>query len=152
MFNMIFSYKMTSSSALVRRWTSRRAGLRDGCLRVLVVDDNINAADAFTAYFGLFRTNSKAVYGGASAVSTALGWVPDVVFLDISMPELDGFAVARRFRSEPSLRDVVIIALTAHEEDFVKQRAPAGDFDGYCQKGNPANALVEMLEQLTVET
>ncbi|MDR5777436.1 MULTISPECIES: response regulator [unclassified Caballeronia] len=116
------------------------------------MDDNINAADAFTAYFGLFRTNSKAAYGGACAVSTALGWVPDVVFLDISMPELDGFAVARRFRSEPLLRDVVIIALTAHEEDFVKQRAPTGDFDGYCQKGNPANALVELLEPLTVET
>ncbi|WP_250511512.1 response regulator [Caballeronia sp. GACF4] len=118
---------------------------------MLVVDDNANAADAFTAYFGLFSTNSKAAYGGASAISTALEWVPNVVFLDISMPEVDGFAVARRFRTEPLLKDVIIVALTAHDEAFVQQQAPAGDFDGYCQKGNPAAALVTLLEQLTDE-
>ncbi|MDR5806539.1 response regulator [Caballeronia sp. LZ001] len=142
---------MPSSKTYARRWTSRFAVRRDNRLRVLVVDDNANAADAFTAYFGLFGTSSKAAYGGASAICTALEWVPNVVFLDISMPELDGFAVARRFRSEPLLKDVVIVALTAHDEAFVQQRAPAGDFDGYCQKGNPATALVELLEQLTAE-
>ncbi|WP_404989493.1 response regulator [Caballeronia sp. LZ003] len=118
---------MPSSSTSARRWTSRFVVSRDNSLRVLVVDDNANAADAFTAYFGLFGTISKAAYGGASAICTALEWVPNVVFLDISMPELDGFAVARRFRSEPLLKDVVIVALTAHDEAFVQQRAPAGD-------------------------
>jgi CheY-like chemotaxis protein len=79
----------------------------------------------------------------------ALEWLPDIVLLDISMPQLDGFAVVRRLRAEPLLKEVVVVALTAHDEAFVTKRAMPNEFDAYCQKGNPATALAALLGQLT---
>ncbi|MGN8112449.1 response regulator [Paraburkholderia sp. 22098] len=119
-------------------------------LQVLVVDDNENAADALTIYLALSGINAKAAYGGATAIALALEWRPDVILLDISMPGLDGFAVAKRLRDEPQVSDVVIVALTAHDESYVSGRATPNDFDAYCQKGQMLAALDALLGQLQV--
>ncbi|KMZ13162.1 Two-component response regulator [Candidatus Burkholderia humilis] len=117
--------------------------------RVLVVDDNSNGADAFAAFLSSGQAKVLAVYGGAAAIAAACVWKPDVVLLDISMPEIDGFYVAKALRGNARTSTAIIVALTAHDESFVKQNANKEDFDAYCQKGLMLESLTSLLGSLT---
>ncbi len=64
------------------------------------------------------------------------------------MPEHDGFATARVLRRIAPTRDAGIIAFTAFGEELVRQQGLSARFDGYCQKGNPPAALVQLIERL----
>jgi two-component system, OmpR family, response regulator len=130
------------------RWTSRSASVQNRIPRVLVVDDNHNAADALAAFLSFGRQKVLAVYGGAAAIAAASVWKPDVVLLDISMPHIDGFTVARALRGRASTVSPIIVALTAHDEQYVRQRASVGDFDAYCQKGHVLDPLSWLLNEL----
>jgi CheY-like chemotaxis protein len=132
-----------------RRWTSRSLHVRDRAPRVLIVDDNSNAADALAAYLGSAKLNTAAVYGGAAAIAACCVWRPDVVLLDISMPVIDGFAVAKALRSNARTSAAIIVALTAHDESFVTRNATPSDFDAYCQKGLVLDSLATLLASLT---
>ncbi|MBC8640823.1 response regulator [Caballeronia sp. EK] len=116
---------------------------------MLVVDDNRNSADALATYLGLVGFKVQTEYSGAAAISKARAWVPDVVLLDISMPEMDGFAVARNLRTDMRTSPPIIVALTAHDEKYVKDRATGPDFDAYCQKGLMLEPLVILLNELS---
>lgn len=128
------------------RWTDRAVRVRRRHPRILIVDDNSNAAEALAAYLECAPFKVLAVYGGAAAVAAACIWKPDALLLDISMPEMDGFSVARALRHNAQTSSMVIVALTAHDDVFVKQRAAKGDFDGYCQKGLMLQTLTALLE------
>jgi CheY-like chemotaxis protein len=140
---------MIRPAQTARRWTSRTFLARGRSPRVLVVDDNSSGADALAAYLEMSKHKVTAVYGGASAIAAACVWKPDVVLLDISMPRIDGFAVARALRSNLRTAAAVIVALTAHDERFVKQSSCHMDFDGYCQKGLMLDALSSLLTSFT---
>ncbi|WP_371747383.1 response regulator [Caballeronia sp. Sq4a] len=137
--------QMTRPTHAVRRWTSRTFLARGRSPRVLVVDDNSGGADALAAYLAMVKHKVAAVYGGAAAIAAACVWKPDVVVLDISMPRIDGFAVARALRTNLRTATAVIVALTAHAEDFVAKRSSHTDFDAYCQKGLMLDALPSLL-------
>lgn len=113
--------------------------------RVLVVDDNSNAADALAAYLASDQQKVIAVYGGAAAIAATCVWKPDVVLLDISMPHIDGFAVAKVIRSSHQTSSAIVIALTALDEAFVKKNSKDFDFDAYCQKGLFLDSLTSLL-------
>jgi two-component system, OmpR family, response regulator len=132
-----------------RRWTNRSVFVRTRATRVLVVDDNNNGADALAAFLSSGRSKVLAVYGGAAAIAAACVWKPDVILLDISMPEIDGFYVAKALRSNARTSTAIIVALTAHDESFVKQNADEKDFDAYCQKGLMLESLTSLLVSLT---
>src|SRR5690242_20523939 len=67
-------------------------------LRVLVVDDNQDAADSLSMLVNLWGDNARTAYGGMEALAMTLVQQPDVVLLDLSMPKMDGCQVARRLR------------------------------------------------------
>nr|WP_074173528.1 response regulator [Caballeronia calidae] len=136
---------MTRPAHEARRWTSRTFLARGRLPRILVVDDNSSGADALAAYLEMSKHKVTAVYGSAAAIAAAWVWKPDVVLLDISMPRIDGFAVARALRSNLRTTASVIVALTAHDEGFVRKRSSHADFDAYCQKGLMLDSLSTLL-------
>ncbi len=85
---------------------------RDG-LRVLVVDDNADAADTLCALLRFWGHDAEAAYDGAAGLERATATAPDCLFLDIDLPRLDGYQLARRLRAQPALSRSKLIALTA---------------------------------------
>lgn len=131
------------------RWTHRTTPIRGRAPRILVVDDNQSGADALATYLELVSMSVQAAYDGRSAIALAKIWRPDIVLLDISMPGLDGFDVAKLLRADLQVSSVIIVALTAHDEAHVRARATPAEFDAYCQKGLVLDPLTRLLEQLT---
>jgi CheY-like chemotaxis protein len=78
----------------------------------LVVDDNQDAADSLVCLLRLWGYHTQVAYAGATAWETALRERPDVILLDLAMPRMDGLALARRLRAEPTLQGVVLVAIT----------------------------------------
>lgn len=125
----------------MRRWTTRAIGHTQTVPRVLVVDDERNAADALSAWLTLQGYDARAAYSAWGAFTQMDRWTPEIVVLDISMPEHDGFIAVGALRRSAQTATAVIFAYTALMEDHVKERDQACHFDAYCQKG----ALDELL-------
>ena len=85
--------------------------------RVLVVDDHVDAAESVAALLRLSDHEVRTAHDGAHAIAIARSFQPEFVFLDLGMPGVDGFQVARVLRSDglPSLR-IIAVTGTAHEE------------------------------------
>jgi CheY-like chemotaxis protein len=83
--------------------------------RILVIDDNAHAADSLALILGHWGHEVQAVYDGKDGVSAALAFRPEIVFLDIEMPAMDGFEVARAIRQLAELEGAILVALSGHE-------------------------------------
>src|SRR5690349_3821302 len=86
----------------------------EGRLRVLVVDGNADAADSLCALLRLWGHEARAAYDGPAGLELASALVPDCLFLDIGLPGLDGYELARRLRQQPPLREAKLVALSAY--------------------------------------
>src|SRR5919204_3084437 len=85
--------------------------------RILVVDDNVDAADALSELLRDYGHDVITAHTGRVAVDQAKLHRPDLVLLDISLPEMDGYEVARKLRDEVGLSDALLIALTGYDEE-----------------------------------
>ena len=117
-------------------------------LSVLVVDDNKDAADALVALLSVQGYRASAAYSGASAIREADTTHPDVVLLDIGMPETTGFDVARALRDYKRAPKPVIVAVTGASEPSDKIAARMAGFDHYLVKPVEMRSLVALLENL----
>ena len=97
--------------------------------RVLVVDDNIDAAESTAAFLRLEGHEVKAVHDGLQALASLKVFDPHVVVLDIGLPGLDGYAVARQLRGRGDTSHVLLIALTGYGQKEDRARAAAAGFD-----------------------
>jgi PAS domain S-box-containing protein len=113
--------------------------------RVLVVDDNHDMASGLAKLLSLLGHDVQTAYDGRTAVELALTYCPEVVLLDIGLPGMSGYEVARRLREEASSRDALIIAITGYgqEEDFRKSKE-AG-FDHHLVKPIDYHALLTVM-------
>lgn len=102
--------------------------------RVLIVDDNADAADSTAMLLRLEGHEVKAVYGAIDALAEAHEWKPDVVFLDIGLPDMNGYDVARQMRSDPLLVGLRLIALTGYGQTTDRDHAEAAGFDAFLVK------------------
>lgn len=102
--------------------------------KVLVVDDNLDAAQSAAMLLQALGHDARMAHDGVSAVSVAREFEPDVMLLDIGLPVVDGLQVAKRIREEPSLRHVVLVALTGYGQQSDRQRAQEAGFDHYLVK------------------
>lgn len=102
--------------------------------RILVVDDNRDAADLTAQLLELHGHVAVAVYGGRQGIQAAVDFAPDVVLLDLGMPEVDGFAVANALRRMPALQQPALIAYTAWNDAETRQRTRAEGFDQHMVK------------------
>jgi PAS domain S-box-containing protein len=104
-----------------------------GC-RVLVADDNRDAADSLAMLLTLAHHEVRVAHSGLGAITAARAFRPDVALLDIGMPELDGYDVARALRQEPWGAGVRLVALTGWGQEDDKQRATDAGFDYHLTK------------------
>lgn len=117
--------------------------------RVLVVDDNGGAAEALAAYLSYEGVDARAVVGCDEALRCVKDWVPDVVVLDIMMPERDGYETASALRDYLPTHSLGIVAFTSLDEDHVKETGRARhNFDGYCQKGTAPSQLLALMRNI----
>jgi len=117
-------------------------------LTILVVDDNRDAADALVALLTVQGHSAHAAYSGSSAIQQADTLRPDVVLLDIGMPETTGFDVARALRDYKRAPKPVIVAVTGAAEPSDKLAARMAGFDHYLVKPVEIGALVGLLQRL----
>lgn len=131
-----------------RPWTTRRVRVTGTRLRVLVVDDNLDAALALSTFLRTEEIDSRAVFGGLEAIDMGRGWSPHVILMDISMPQCNGLEAARTLRSDPRTSGIAIVAHTALDELDVRRQLMDDEFDGYLQKGRPLNETVALINTL----
>ena len=113
--------------------------------RILIVDDNLDAADSLALLLQLDGHDTQAVYGSKAALERAQTYRPDVVLLDIGLPEMNGYEVARRLRELPGLERVRLIALTGYGQAEDQARAQAAGFDAHLMKPVEPEALQQAL-------
>ena len=106
-------------------------------MRILVVDDNRDAADLLAMLLETEGHDVRVEYGGESGVKCAQEWIPEAVFCDLGMPLMDGLQVAAAFRNESRLQDVFLIALTGWGSTSDRGRSEAAGFNAHLTK--PAN-------------
>ena len=120
-----------------------------GSFRVLVVDDNIDAADTLAALLDMMGHATQVVHDGAQALAAALQFLPDVVFLDIGLPGMNGYEVARALRQTPSGAHAVLIALTGWGAENDRSQSSAAGFDHHLTKPANLQAIGELLATLS---
>jgi CheY-like chemotaxis protein len=101
---------------------------------VLIVDDTVDAAQTLQMVVSTMGHDAETVHDGRAALDAACAKRPDVVLLDIAMPGMDGFAVARKMRSHPQLRDIRVVALTGFGQHDDRQRSREAGFDEHLVK------------------
>lgn len=116
--------------------------------RILIVDDNQDASDILVLMLGRLGHDARAAYDGRDALKTAADFHPEVVLLDIGLPGLNGYDVARQLRSQPGGREMVLIAATGWGQDADKQRAHEAGFDFHMTKPLDPDALRKLLANL----
>ena len=116
-----------------------------GKLRVLIADDNHDAADSLAMLLSMDGYEVRTVYGGRAAVSAAETFRPDVALLDIGMPELDGYAVARAIRAQRGGADIYLIAITGWGQQEDKRRALEAGFATHMTKPVDPDLLRNLL-------
>src|SRR5438105_186112 len=93
--------------------------------RVLIVDDNVDAASGMSRLLQLSGYNVRVAHDGRTALAIAEVHQPEFVLLDIGLPDMDGYEVARNLRGDPRHRDAVIIAISGYGEEDDRDRSRA---------------------------
>jgi CheY-like chemotaxis protein len=120
--------------------------------RVLVVDDNRDAADSAAVLFDLAGFDAHTCYDGPSALTAVEGFTPDVCLLDISMPGMDGYELARRLRERFAARPPVFATLTALSHDAHLEEAVSAGFDLHFTKPATSAEVIEQLRDALADT
>jgi two-component system CheB/CheR fusion protein len=110
-----------------------------------VVDDNVDAADSLALLLRAGGHEVQTAYDGPTALETAGAFHPEVVFLDIGLPEVDGYEVARRLRRQPGLEKSLLVAVTGYGQEEDRRRAAAAAFDAHLVKPADPTDLFSLL-------
>jgi CheY-like chemotaxis protein len=113
--------------------------------RILVVDDNRDAADSLGLLLRLMGNEVRTAHDGLEAVGAAAAFRPDVVLLDIGLPKLSGYEVARRIREQEGGKDKLLVALTGWGQDEDRRRSREAGFDHHMTKPVEFDALQKLL-------
>src|SRR5262249_23826627 len=113
--------------------------------RILVADDNRDSADSFAKLFRLTGHEVETAYDGPEAVQAAQRFRPEVIFLDIGMPKLNGYDVCRQIRAMDWGKGMVLIAHTGWGED---EQVDQAGFDAHIPKPADYGALMKLLSDL----
>jgi CheY-like chemotaxis protein len=123
----------------------RRAGKRR---RVLVVDDNADAADTLGNVLKMAGHEVQCVYDGPSALAAAERLCPDVILLDIGLPGMDGYEVARAVRADSACPVATLIAVTGYGQSADRVRSERAGFDLHLTKPVDPDRLQDVIDGL----
>ena len=113
--------------------------------RILVVDDNVDVVETTTMLLSLSGHQVRSAKDGLQALHIASEFSPDVVLLDIGLPLMDGYEVARRLRQTPQTAGALLIALTGYGQQGDRQRGKEAGFDAHMLKPVDPHALAKMI-------
>lgn len=113
--------------------------------KVLVVDDAVEAAEGLSTLFSAMGHDTRVAYDGAVAVDLARSFQPQIVFLDLDMPVLNGYQAAQAIREEGADPRPYLIALTRSQGVAVEVATRAVGFDSYMRKPADSYALIALV-------
>jgi PAS domain S-box-containing protein len=114
--------------------------------RILVVDDNWDAAESVAMLLRLRGHEVKVAFGGGEALGAFGAFAPQVVLLDIGMPDISGYEVARRIRAQAGSRGVLVVAVSGYGQDEDRRRAREAGFDHHLVKPVDLDVLLGLLD------
>jgi CheY-like chemotaxis protein len=120
--------------------------------RILVVDDLEDITETMSLLFETLGHDTKVAANGQLAVDAATTFEPEIVFMDLDMPVLNGYEAARAIRGTPLGRQPFLVALTASTGMAVEVATRACGFDFYLRKPADTNALLALVDDLSVRT
>lgn len=110
----------------------------------MIVDDNVDAADLIAEVLRMYEMGVEVAYGGQEGLAAAKASCPDVIFLDIGMPFMDGYQVAKALRSDATMTSVKIIALTAWGDASSREKSRDAGFDVHLTKPAGIAELIDL--------
>ena len=113
--------------------------------RILVADDNVDAAESMARLIALYGHEVEIAHGGFEALKKAERFRPDLLILDIGMPDLDGLETASRLRATPHGKNAVLVALTGWGQPADRERTTAAGFDAHLVKPIDEPTLLQTL-------
>lgn len=116
-------------------------------LRVLVVDDNPDAARMFALLVQQMGHDVRSAANGSAAMEAARAFAPDLVLLDLVLPDIDGCDLARDMKALPGLHAARIFAVTGYNDELARHRAFESGCDGYFLKPLDPKVLERLLSQ-----
>ena len=117
--------------------------------RILVADDNLDALESLAALLALNGHEVHRAQDGAAALQAAMRHRPEVIFLDIGMPQMDGYEVARRIRAHEWGKEMLLIAVTGWGQESDRQRSFAAGFDFHLVKPVDLEKLNQLLSKVS---
>jgi CheY-like chemotaxis protein len=114
-------------------------------LRVLVADDNVDHANTLRTLLLAAGQSVQVCYDGLSALRCAEAFAPQIAFLDIGMPRLDGYELARRLRADPNLRDCTLVAVTGWGQQKDRDLAFEAGFEEHLVKPVSVEQILAIL-------
>ena len=114
-------------------------------LRVLIVEDNLDAAEMLELLISELGHATKVAHDGASAITAATEFAPDLVFMDIGLPVMNGYAVVRTLRELPEFANVHIAAVTGWGQEEDRRKARDAGFDSHFTKPLSPAVLRDLL-------
>jgi CheY-like chemotaxis protein len=119
---------------------------RRGGHRILVVDDNVTNLKLIEYLLKAKGYDVHTAVDAESALEAVRGMRPSLVLMDLQLPGMDGLELTRRLKSDPSTREIVIVAVTAYAMKGDEQRALDAGCDGYIAKPIDTRALPQLVE------
>ena len=113
--------------------------------RLLVIDDNRDAAETLAMLLRVQGHDVRVAFSGQAALEIVKDDVPDIVFLDIGMPDMDGYEVARRLRQLDGFEQVLLVALTGWGQQEDRRRSAESGFDHHLVKPPEPDALERLI-------
>jgi CheY-like chemotaxis protein/anti-sigma regulatory factor (Ser/Thr protein kinase) len=144
----VFTVELPTCAAPQRPPAPSRPELPAPCqaMRVLVVDDNVDGANTLAALLQTFGHLTEVAYDGANALAQAERFAPQAAFLDLSMPGMDGFELARQMQRRHA--GIALVALTGWATEADKERSLASGFAAHLTKPVDLSALQATLSQV----
>lgn len=116
--------------------------------RILVVDDNLDAADTLSMFLQMLGHETQVAYSGPDAITSVSSYQPDLMFLDIGLPGMSGYEVAREIISVHAEKRPLLVALTGWGTMEDKQRAKDAGFDDHFTKPIELQKIVQLLDRV----
>ena len=120
-------------------------------LRILIVDDNSDVAECLALLLETLGHETAVANCGADAIETARRAMPHTMFIDIGMPQINGYELARRLRNDPNFAGIRLVALSGYGQDEDRRRAFEAGFDAHLTKPASSEELESVIRNRPAE-
>jgi CheY-like chemotaxis protein len=128
-----------------------KGGMPDTARRILVVDDHLDSQEVLALFLKCCGHQVRTAADGGEALNLARSFRPHIVFLDLWLPDLDGFAICARLREGAETRRAVIFALTAAYVESPRRVREGAWFDGHLMKPVELAAIGELVSRVSAQ-